>query len=258
METENDLNLDDVLNETAEPEAQPAPEATEAPQEAGSQEGPQRDEQGRFAPKGEKEDAPPASEDKSKGLEAGISAERKKRQETEAQLEQLRQELEQIRASQQPQQPAAPPPSLWDDEQAWQQHFGGEVVSSAVQQATFNAKLDMSEMMARQAHEDFDEIKTEFITLMQQNPALQQQALSDPHPWQKAYQIAKNARTMNELGATNIDELKAQLAEQIKAEQAQAGLPQTNIPKSLAGAQSSRGQNTPAPAALTLEEILGN
>lgn len=251
---ENDLNLDDVLNENAAPVEQ-EPEAQEAPQEAEAQDGRQRDEKGRFVPKGETEDAPPASDDKSKGLEAGISAERKKRQETEAQLEQLRKELEQIRASQEPQEP---PPSIWEDDQAWQQHFGGQVVSSAVQQATFNAKLDMSEMMARQAYDDFDDVKSEFIAMMQQNPALQQQALQDPHPWQRAYQIAKNARTMNELGATDIEDLKAKLLEQIKTEQTPQGAPPQNIPQSLADAQSSRGQNTPAPKPLTLEEILGS
>lgn len=256
---DNELNLDDVLNETAEPVTQ-EPAAQEAPQEAEPvQEGTQRDEKGRFAPKGEKEDAPPASEDKSKGLEAGISAERKKRQETEQQLEQLRRELEQIRASQQPKEPPAPPPSLWDDEQAWQQHFGGQLVSTAVEQASYQAKLQMSEMMVSEKFEDFGEIKDQLIEFVGQNPAINQQVAQSTNPWLTAYNAFKSQQTMQELGATNLDELKAQLLEQIKAEQAQAGLPQPNLPRSLADAQSSKGGNTaPVSQPLTLEEILGN
>lgn len=254
----DDFNLDSVLNESSEPVVQeaeaPQPEAVETRQ---------RDERGRFAPKGETEDAPPASDDKSKGLEAGITAERKKRQEWEERyrtdVEALRREIEALK---QPPQPETPAPSIWEDEQGWQQHFGGSVVTTAVQQATFNAKLDMSEMMARQAHEDFDEMKAEFVRMMQENPALQQQALSDPHPWQRAYTIAKNARAMSELGATNLDELKAQmraqLLEEMKAEQAQAAPAGTPpLPRSLADAQSARGTATQAPAPISLEEILG-
>lgn len=255
---ENNLNLDDVLNEGSvpqpepeqEPEQQAEPEAVEQPQG-----GPQRDDKGRFASKGDKEDAPPASEDKaSKGLEAGITAERKKRQEVESQLEALRRELEEMR---QPKEPPAPPPSIWEDDQAALNHWQGQAVSTAVQQATFNARLDMSEMMARQQFDDFEEMKSEFVRMMQENPALQQQALSDPHPWNKAYQIAKNARTMSELGATNIDELKAQLLEQLKAEQAAQAPAAPNLPRSLADAQSAKGNNAPAPAPISLEEILG-
>lgn len=247
-------DLDNILNGEESPVEVEQPQQEPEASEGEALEGQPRAPDGKFAPKGKKDDAMPASEETAKHIPIqSYQAEKQKRQELEQQIEALRQEM------QQPKEPAAPAPSLWDDEQAWQQHFGGEVVTTAVQQATFNAKLDMSEMMARQAYDDFDEMKAEFISLMQQNPALQQQALSDPHPWQKAYQIGKNARTMNELGATNIDELKAQLLEQMKAEQAQAALPQANLPRSLADAQSSRGGNTaPVSQPLDLREIFGN
>ena len=71
----------------------------------------------------------------------------------------------------------------------------------------------MSEMMVRQANPDFEDVKAEFLALAQQNPDLTRQALADPHPWSKAYQIAKNHKTMTELGATDLDTLKAKLRE---------------------------------------------
>lgn len=238
-------DMDDFLGAEPEAEAVPAPEPEVTPEPKQ-----ERDEAGRFA-KGEKEEgAPPAPEEKARtGQEAAIVAERRRRQEAEERAAQLQRQLEER------QNPPAPPPSMWEDEQGWQQHFGSQVVSTAVQQATFNAKLDMSEMMARQAHPDFEDMKAEFITMMQENPALQQQALADPHPWNRAYQIAKNARTMKELGATDLESLKAQLREQIMAEQ-QAQAPAINLPKTLAGEQSVRGSVAANQGPPSLDSIL--
>lgn len=245
-------DLNDILEgEDTPAEAQQPPVEQEAPPVEQTAENVDRDEQGRFAPKGE-EDAPPASEDKAaKGQEAALVAERRKRQEAQERLEKLERQFAELQAPKQPEQP----PSMWEDEGKWQEHFGTQVVSTAVQQATTNAKLDMSEMMARQSFDDFEEVKAEFVTMMQENPALQQQALNDPHPWNRAYQIAKNARTMKELGATDIEGLKAKLLEQLKAEQAEqvTEAKRPAIPQSLAGEQSARGGN---PQAATVNQSL--
>lgn len=262
------LNNMDELDDFLDGEATGAPVAEEPQtvEETPSDDGnvtvqANRDDKGRFAPKGDtQEDAPPASDEKAKGLEAGISAERKKRQEAEQRYADLERQIAELREASKPQETEQPAPSLWEDENAWQQHFGSQVVGTAVQQATLNAKLDMSEMMARQAHEDFDAMKERFVKMMQENPALQQQAMSDPHPWNRAYQIAKNASTMEELGATDLDTLKAEIRKQIEAEQAeqqqQAAKPV--IPQSLAGEQSARGGNPGASSAnLSFEEIIG-
>lgn len=254
---EFDEFLDGKEQPEAPVEATPEPEATEAPEGAETPtEGQPRDATGKFAPKGE-DDAPPASEEKAvKGQEAAIVAERRKRQEAQERMEKLERQIAEM---QQPQQQAQkPPPSMWEDEQAWQNHFGGQVVNTAVQQATQNAKLDMSEMMARQNHEDFDDVKASFLEMAKANPALAQQALQDPHPWNRAYQIAKNAKTMEELGATDMETLKAQLREQIAAEQVQAQqeTAKPKIPQSLAGEQSARGSAAPNAGPLSLDDIL--
>lgn len=249
-------NLDDFLEgEPVEPnEAEQEQEAPEQPKEQETvSDGPERGADGKFKAKGEQEDAPPASKEES-GLQAGIAAERRKRQEIEQRYADLERQIAEMR---QPKEPEAPPPSLWEDEQAFMQHNNSQVVSTAVQQATMNAKLDMSEMMARQSHEDFDDMKERFVKMMQENPAIQQQALNDPHPWNRAYQIAKNAATMEELGATDLDTLKAQLREQLKAEQEQAAA-RPQIPQSLAGEQSARGSVTsPDNGPPSLKDIVG-
>ncbi len=224
-------SLDNILNEDSETEAELRPATPEAAQETGEQPQPEP-EQGEVAEAG-----PPPADDAARGLQAAVAAERKKRQDIEAQLEALRREMQA-----KPQEPAAPPPSIWEDEQGAFQHFGGQVVSQAV----FAARLDMSEMMARQANPDFEEVKAEFIQMMQENPVLQQQALADAHPWQKAYQIAKNARTMRELGATDIQSLEAKIREQIMAEQQAQQPAAPRIPPSLSTTRSVSSRNGPA------------
>ena len=206
-----------------------------------------RDESGKFAPKepAEKPDQLPQEDYKA------VKEWRTKAQTLEGQLAELSQQMEQLKN---PPQPPAPPPSVWEDEQGAFQHFGQQVVS----QATLNARLDMSEMMMRQANPDFEDMKQVFISLMKDNPVLQQQALSDPHPWNKAYQIAKNHKTMQELGATDVASLEAKLREKIQAELA-ASVPVTKptLPPTLTGERNVGQRTGPAwGGPKTLEEIL--
>jgi hypothetical protein len=244
--------LDDFLNEgttAAEPQIE-APEVEQQPETIGQP----RDENGRFAPKGvetPQETAEPVTPTEQQGLPQeefkGLKEERRKRQEAEQRLAAIEQQLKSL------QEPAQAPPSLWEDEQGWQQHFGSQVA----QQAAFNAKLDMSEMLARQSNPDFDDMKSRFLEMAQANPGLVNQALSDPHPWAKAYTLAKNAAKMEALGAVDVADLEAKIREQIKAEMAaqQPAAPAPQLPTSLADTQSARV----APAAtqmLSLEDIL--
>lgn len=219
MDTLENILDDEPIAEAAVEEAEP--------------EGQPRAPDGKFAPKGETESASPAPVEKEPEFDhQAVIGERRRRQEAEARAAELEQRLAEL------QNPPAPAPDLWENTEGWQQHFGGQVVSTAVQQATFQANLNMSEMMMRQNNPDFDDMKATFLELMAENPTLQQQALADPHPWNKAYQIAKNHKTMQELGTVSVDEMKAKLREEIKAELAAQPIP--NLPNSLADSQSSR------------------
>lgn len=207
-----------------------------------------RDEHGRFASletgvepeqgQPEPEAVPPTAGLPQEEYKA-IREEREKRKRLEAELEALRQQM----AS----QPPEPPPSIWEDDQGALQHVKQEAVSLAVQQATLNAKLDMSEMMVRQQNPDFDEVKAEFLALAEQNPGLVQQALADPHPWDKAYKIAKTHRTMQELGATDVATLRAKLREEVLAELQQGRSPVApGLPPTITGERSVASRSGPA------------
>lgn len=231
-----DNSIDNILSDepvevTNEPVETPEPEAPQTP----------RDEQGRFAPKAQPEEAgaPPAPEPDAPHVPvAALKDERAKRQALEAEMAALRKQIE----AQQPKEPPPPPPSVWDDEQA----YGGHIVSTAVQQASLNAHLNMSEMMARRDHEDFEAMKAEFLKMAEQNPTLAQQALADPDPWGKAYQIAKNAKTMAELGAVDVASLETKLREQIMAEMAQQTPAAPGLPPTLSGQRNVGTRSGPA------------
>jgi hypothetical protein len=251
-------SLDDLLNdvpvEAVEAiEAEPAPQVAEAPDEAPS--GPERGPDGKFVSKqttGVEDTVPPTDKLPTEEYKA-IREEREKRQALQAELEALK---AQFNSQQQPQEPPAPPPTIWEDEQGWQQHFGAQVA----QQAALNAKLDLSEMLNRRDNADFDDMKARFLEMAQQNPAIVQDALSDADPWGKAYKIAKNAATMAELGATNVEELKAKIREELMAEmqQAQVPVPQLTIPPSLTGERNVGDRTGPAWAGpKPLSELLG-
>jgi len=240
MDTMQDILSDEPIADIVTEEVVAEPVAEAQPRQS----------DGKFAPKGETESASPAPVEEPPFEHAAVKGERERRQKAEQRARELEEHLQAL------QNPPQPLPSVFEDESAWQQQFGSQVVSTAVQQATFNSKLDMSEMMVRQANADFDEMKEAFLALAEENPVLRQQVLSDPHPWNKAYQIAKNHKAMQELGATDVESLKARIREEMQAEMAQQPAAQApQIPQSLADSQSSRS-SVGVPVPLTLHEII--
>jgi hypothetical protein len=243
-----ETSLDDLLNgKAAEPvQADAAPEPT--PETVEAPDGPVRDDQGRFAaetgvePQETVEPVPPTDrlpQDEYKALRE----EREKRQRLEADIEALKQQL-------QPKEPPPPPPSLWEDEKGWQDHQQQVILRQADQLSRINA----SEMAARGQFPDFQEKFDLFNQIAAENPAVVQQAMGDPHPWRKAYEIAKNHAEIKELGATNLDELKAKIREELMAEvQAKpVGVPPTLTGERNVGARSGPSWSGPKP----LSELL--
>ena len=248
-----DSSITDILNGN-EPEAEVEAEVTAIEPTAEAE--PVKAEQprgadGKFLPKGETEDVPPASEQPVFEGKATL-AERQKRQAIERELEQVKAQLQQLT------NPPQPAPSIWDDEQGFATHLKGEVTQTAVQQASFNSLLNTSEMLCRDKYDDFEDAKAKFMELAEENPVLAQQALGDPHPWRKAYQIVKNHEKMESLGATDTQALEAKLREQIRAElEAEyKARPQVEIPNSLAGAQGVGGSSATFTGPTPLADLL--
>lgn len=239
-------SINDILNgEQADALVVDEPEAETPAVEAVTDDRP-RDEHGRFLPKEtgveqleEPVAVPPTPE--ASGLPpevyAPLKAVRDENKELKARLAALEAK---------PPAPPPPIPSVFEDEEGFTQGFGSQVVQQAVTTATQNARLDMSEMLARQAHEaDFDEMKATFLELATAHPELAEQARNDPHPWAKAYTIAKNHVAMKELGATDVDSLKAKLREEIMAEMAATPRAQS-LPPTISNEQNVGSRTGPA------------
>jgi hypothetical protein len=192
----------------------------------------------------EPEEVPPAPDKQVEGLLAAKQAETRQRQAIEAERDHMRRELEALRQQlERQQEPPPPPPNLWDDEQGWEQHFRSQVIQQADQLSRINA----SEMAARTQHADFQEKYELFNRLALENPGIVQQAMTDPHPWNRAYQIAANYQALQEVGATNIEELRAKIRAEVLAEaQANAPAPGLNLPPTVSTERSVASRSGPA------------
>ncbi|MDH2239076.1 hypothetical protein N5K27_22465 [Pigmentiphaga sp. GD03639] len=246
MDLENVLsgNADGFLDEQAEQHQQ---ERT-PPAGDGDRQAEQRDGNGKAIgePTGEEgkpeakpddaaKDAPPASQDEPHVPRKALEDERRKRQ-------QLEQELTHLRQSQQ----AAPP------QDGQQQQVPPEII---LQRQIINERLNMSEMMLRQQHDDVDVVIQRFEQEVQKNPALQAEVFRQTHPWKWAYDYAKRLSLMDEIGS-DPDAYKTRVREQLLSElqQQQSQQPEhaspaaekPNLPKSLAGARSAGARSAPA------------
>jgi len=236
---DNDVSLDELLNgEQTEAVEQVEPVEIETPVEPVET---ARDEQGRFAKTGEDSGPPPPEPVFNKA----VLDERRRRQEAEARAATLEAQLQAYQS---------PPPSVFEDEAGFASNLQSQAVQQAVSEATYQSHLNMSEMMVRQANPDFEAVKAEFLALAAENPTLAQQALSDPHPWNKAYQIAKNHKTMQEMGSLNIDDMKAKMRAEIMAEM-QVPAPRQGIP-SLTTERSVGARTGPAFSEPSLADFL--
>lgn len=178
----------------------------------------------------------------SAGQKAGMLAERKKRQESDAKVRALEAKLKEIEAR----QTAATrqtPVNFYENPEQYVQ----EAVRS-VQEAHFNAlQADM-----REQHEDFDEVAELVLEAAKTNPQLQHQVLTAGNPARELYRVGKalaEAQRQAELmkdpegyKASIRDELKAELLAELRAELGEPMKPKVTLPRDLSNGRSGADQ----------------
>lgn len=179
-----------------------------------------RDDAGRFAPKAKDEPAkpaaPPAAEPEAPQHVpvTALQEERRKRQELERQAAEFQRQLAALQAK-----PAEQPkaPELYENPDAWREHLERQV-----EERLSNERLNMSEMMARQAHgsEVIDKAFASFGELVRQNPAIHQQVMSQPHPWDAMVKLVQKVEALNQIGdpMTFAERKEKELRDKIRAE----------------------------------------
>lgn len=266
------MELDDILGET--PESAPVTdEVVETPEveTPEASEGPARDEHGRFIPKGEETPAttpaaaPPAVQEVEHSPPPGLIEERRKRQEAEQRANALAQQLQQFQAQQQPaQEPYFP--SVYEDEAGFAAGLQQQAVQLArqqmmpeVQQQVQQVRIEIAREMMGAAHPDFAETEAAFFQMAEQNPVLKQEMLQQANPVRWAYDYAKKAAEVRQIGSLDIAAIKAAaIAEYQATQQPAPAAPQQQIPTSLADQQSARLTGAGAPTGPpTLAQILG-
>ncbi|HKY19572.1 MAG TPA: hypothetical protein VJM31_00010 [Vicinamibacterales bacterium] len=216
-----------------------------------------RDESGRFVPKGDEpkpeaakvEAAPPAAKEaKPKapevtGLEAGIAAERNKRQDAERRVAEYEARLRALEAKANPPQP---PPDPISDPQGFAQTF-----EQKLQLMEINHRVNTSAAIARMKHADFDQALQDWNGLIAQDQSLYMQAIQQADPAEWAYQHVKRQQLLREVGddpASYRQKLEAEIRQKLEAEYAQRAPAPPVVPApppSLASARSNGRMSEP-------------
>jgi hypothetical protein len=244
-------SIGEILNGD-EPTEQPEAEAVEQPtqdtpaeeqSEAIAEQGPIRDERGRFAPKGDKEpeaeppaaSAPPAPQEEPGHIPiAALRDERSKRQALEGEVAQMRQMLERFQQTQQQPAPVQDqgPPDRWEDPEGYDQWLVSRAAAAAREEA-INAynyqRIETAAAQFRVDKPDYADVVAVFGQMTQTNPGLIQQMQSAPNPAEFAYNTAKLELEIREHGS-----IDALVEARLKAREAQAlQSVQTQLPQSL-------------------------
>lgn len=228
-----------------------APEPPPKPEPVSDKPAQPRDDVGRFAPKTEdqppKDPAPAAPKEapaksakppEVTGLEAGIAAERRSRQEAERRALELEQRFAALEAKL---NPPAPPPDPASDPQGYAQ-----TMEQRLQVMEINHKVNTSAAVARLRHQDFDEALGKWNEIIKAEPHLYLQAVQNDDPAEWVYQHVKRQQIMSEIGTdpnAYRARIEAELRQKLEAEYA-ARAPQNVLtppapPPSLAGVRSN-------------------
>jgi len=203
-ETPAEVSVETEPSQTQEPQAEEATGAktAEPEQQAAAEDSP---------PEPEKSDKQTDVDTPVPGV-GGIIDERRKRQEAEQDLSDVRAQLREAQAQlqQQQQQPTQVPDPL-DDQQGYADHIQQQV-DERIRAATF----EMSQQLMRAQHDDYDQSADAFLELAKSNPQLVAEMQAHPMPAKFVYETAKKAEQYAEM--QDIDSYRAKLAAEVRAE----------------------------------------
>jgi len=186
-------------------------------------------------PKGESATPPVAEKEPEKAprtvpLEA-LSEERRKRQDLDGQLRQMRDELEALKA------PKPEKVGLLDDPDKWEQQLQTRMteVEGRAEAKAQALILNFLETQAKAAHTDYDEAVGFFAETAKDNPALVDEARRAPNPVEYVYTAGKRLKMLNEAGDldTLLERERTKAREEGRQEAFAEGRKLPEVPESL-------------------------
>lgn len=262
-----DNTLGDFLSEEPLPETEAVIEVTEeaAPSDINSQIRQEmaqiaRDEKGRFKAKEETgvaetadaEPVPPTEQTNRlpQAEYAALRDERQKRQQLEERLRQYDQYFAQLQA--QPQQPQQRP-DMFEDPEGHEAYVVEQAVARAleklqptIQHGQTLTRAEVSEMLARQKYEDYDDTVEVFKEAMEANPFLLSQLQRAADPATFAYNAGKQYQAAKAFGSEappSREQIEAELREKLVQE---LGLNRPTAPSTFAADRSVGSRSGPA------------
>lgn len=174
--------------------------------------------------------------------------ERQKRQQLQQELDYIKQQFEQKQED----------PDYYEDPDTILQNH-----KEAISQEVFNSKVEMSQEMMRQVHQDYDEVEALFVSEAEKNPVLAIQLRQSPIPAKFAYEHGKKLKFMNDIGDPDAyrQKIEQEAIEKYKAELARSGQTQqldqalSTQPSSLAKVSSSTTRTNVQDESVSLSDI---
>ena len=191
-------SMDEILSEEPRKELPDGPER-EAPSDGGDESGEKPEPKEAKATHKEADDGedPDPSDFSAGGLRKALTAERKQRREERQRAQALQRQLDQLTGETKAlrERPAAPkvepkPEDLDAEFYANPVAFvrkHGQAAKPDIEGLTAKARIDISEVYAREKHEDYDEKVKAFTEAADQNPNLWKQLAASPSPAEFAY-----------------------------------------------------------------------
>lgn len=199
----NEPSLEELVTGTApaavtQPETTTGDPKTEEPAKPAPQE-PAKTDDGKAA-------APPADKTEPDHVPlAAVKDERRKRQEAERKAEDLEKRLAAL------EKPSAKKPDIFEDPDGVLGSLRQEVQGQILQ-----TRIELSQDLMREKHEDYDELESEFYDLAKANPFLLQDPAFTKNPAKYAYETAKKAR--DAAGLKDVDKMRAELEAKVRKE----------------------------------------
>lgn len=239
--------LDDFLSEPEPtPEAEPEIVAAEAGDDQSPEDAPEQEATGEKEP-----EASPVPEKEPDSPTVPITAlhgERERRQAAERQLEAIRQQQAQV-VEPDPYEDPDGFASFRQQQHAQQQAQQGQ---ENLQNILMNERINITEVIARQNHADYEQVKDVFADAALQNPALIAGLREAPDPAGYAYREGQKIIAQQEIGddpAAYREKIKAEILAELRTEQTDADKAEqtlrSSIPNHLAGQRSISARNGP-------------
>lgn len=229
------MSMDDILSDTpaAQEPAPAAPEPTPAPPEPVPEPTPAP-----AAPEPEPIDETTGMSPKEKAFYTKAQDEKRKRQE-------LEREIQELRGRNTPQQPPQEKKEFWEDPEG-----NLKTYEERMRQIAVETRLNTSEQIARSKYDDFDEKVNIFKAALDRAPWLFEEAKKSANPAEFVYKTAKNYQELQQAGDLDTvrknmeQELRVKLEAEFKAKEEAKRKELDEIPKSLSEVRNT-GVNRP-------------